>query len=335
MIRHYVDSSGVADSHVYRVRKNKVLDALRWLRKHHKEYANDDMFEIAEKNFDWMEGSNEKDLRGVIQYETTSDRESDDNDITQNSVCKNQTSVLCQNDDINVLEASGQVEENPHVCTNDNDAIVLERLKNASDAQKSTSTPRIDWPQTSTDAVDEYRNKVFVNAFPWLYPGGIGDINDHRPEQKVEESQWARTQLRYFDGRFQKDPMWCFYALNFVQRHRNKKSGGFFLKDFVSNKPQTLEELVQRLETGDNTFVEQLQYFSGKVEGSDAYWRKMKAQVYSWINYHVEVGNGPPNLFMTLSCAEYFWPDLNRLIEERTCISNEMEYMGKGKREWG
>ena len=43
-----------------------------------------------------------------------------------------------------------------------------------------------------------------------------------------------------------------------------------------------------------------------------------KGELYSWINHHVEKGRGPPNIFMTLSCAEYFWPDLKKLLEK--CI---------------
>jgi Helitron helicase-like domain at N-terminus len=45
--------------------------------------------------------------------------------------------------------------------------------------------------------------------------------------------------------------------------------------------------------------------------------------VCTWINHHVEVGNGPPNLFITLSCAEYYWPDVLRLILERMEVAGD------------
>ena len=320
MVRHYVDCEGDEQVHIYKVRRHKVLAALYWLKKHHKEYANDPDLIINEQNLDWMGGKNEADLKGVINLETTSSSENDKMSDETVGVSEEQASYMkgLYGDDI--FEVSGTVEETAHMETNQNDHDTLQALKHAA---SSTSSTRINWPQTSRTAVDEYRNNVFVNAFPWLYPGGIGDINDQHPEQHIEESQWARTQLRYFDGRFQKDPMWCFYALNFVQRHRNKKSGGFFLKDFVTNKPATLRDLIERITNGDTTFIDQLQYFSGKLEGSDAYWRKMKAELYSWISHHIEQGNGPPSLFMTLSCAEYFWPDLQRLINERSNIGED------------
>jgi hypothetical protein len=47
-------------------------------------------------------------------------------------------------------------------------------------------------------------------VFPWLSPGGIGDIQDHR-EFDMEVSEWAQHLLFYEDGRFAKDKLWCFF----------------------------------------------------------------------------------------------------------------------------
>ena len=33
--------------------------------------------------------------------------------------------------------------------------------------------------------------------------------------------------------------------------------------------------------------------------------------------YHIEQKRGPPTLFLTLSCAELWWPDLQRLLADR------------------
>jgi hypothetical protein len=56
-------------------------------------------------------------------------------------------------------------------------------------------------------------------------------------------------------------------------------------------------------------------YFGKVVPGSAAYWRGKKAELYSWIIHHIEKSRGASNVFMTLSCAEYFWPGLKRLLE--------------------
>ena len=52
------------------------------------------------------------------------------------------------------------------------------------------------------------------------------------------------------------------------------------------------------------------------IPGTASYWHHKKAELYSWINHHVEQGRGAPSIFMTLSCAEYFWPDIWRLLQE-------------------
>ena len=39
-------------------------------------------------------------------------------------------------------------------------------------------------------------------------------------------------------------------------------------------------------------------------------------EVYSWINFLIENGCGPPTFFMTLSCTEHNWQDIERLIKQ-------------------
>jgi hypothetical protein len=53
--------------------------------------------------------------------------------------------------------------------------------------------------------------------FPWFYTGGNGDFNEIR-KVDIGVKDWARQHLFMDDGRFAKDKMWCFYALNYVER---------------------------------------------------------------------------------------------------------------------
>ena len=39
--------------------------------------------------------------------------------------------------------------------------------------------------------------------------------------------------------------------------------------------------------------------------------------------YHIEQKHGPPTLFITLSCAELWWPDLQRLLADRLMSTGE------------
>jgi hypothetical protein len=148
-----------------------------------------------------------------------------------------------------------------------------------------------------------------------LFPGGIGDIKESRKDE-IEVSDWAQNLLFYQDGRFAKDKLWCFFTLNYIYRRRNENQSRWFIKDFVGTVPPTLSELKEIIQSGNTSFIEKLLYYGKCVPGSASYWRSKKAELYSWINHHIEQRRGGPTLFLTLSCAEYFWPDLKRLLQD-------------------
>jgi len=165
----------------------------------------------------------------------------------------------------------------------------------------SGSSARLMWPFVSEEPINEYDEdeRLFCKAFPWLFPGGVGDINDYR-ENKMHPGDWAENLLLYKDGRFARDKMWSFFTLNYVTRRRNQNSGRYFIDGFYKDSPQTIDELKERLRQGDNSFLDKITYYSHRVRASGAYWRHIRSQVYSWINYHVAAGHGAPN-FLSLS----------------------------------
>ena len=129
--------------------------------------------------------------------------------------------------------------------------------------------------------------------------------------------------IYYEDGRFMKDPIFGFFALNYIIRHRNSSGGKWFVDKFNKDNVQSLEEIRHRISEGDTSFVNSLTYFNQRIKGSAPYWFKKRCELYSWINHHVEQGNGAPMFFITLSCAEHYWPDIFRLIKERMHMAGE------------
>jgi hypothetical protein len=214
----------------------------------------------------------------------------------------------------------GVLVEDAPVIPSGNDCIVAESI--LAEARKTDGSVTIHWPSIDRTAVSEYDQsiKIFAMAFPWLFPGGVGDYTDFR-ERSVTATDWAKRMIMYEDGRFASDKMFCFFALNYVVRRRNQSSGNFFVDTFSSCGKTDLADLQLEIANGNMKFVNEITYFSLQVKGSDAYWRNQRSQVYSWINHHVEMQNGPPNFFITLSCAEYFWPDILRLVEDRMFIA--------------
>ena len=176
---------------------------------------------------------------------------------------------------------------------------------------------RINYPKVQEKAIDEFDTSIdiFALAFPWLFPGGHGGPFGSHPT-KLTLRQWLENCAYYEDGRFVKDKVFAFYALNFVNRHTNASQGKYYINKH-NKEFHDLDSLQTAIQKGNTSWINKLIYFSSQIKGSVPYWREQRAKIHSWINYHIASGAGPPTLFITLSCAEYYWPDINRLLHER------------------
>lgn len=179
----------------------------------------------------------------------------------------------------------------------------------------------------SPQPVSEYGTfPIFSNAYPWLFPGGYGDIDERNLSERGYVNKWLRTLILYYDGRFTKDATFCFCAFNFKHRHQNSASGKIFIEGFMTaNKPSDLESLKKDISNSHYDLIEKIIYYSSKINGSSSYWRSKRYEVFSWINRSVVLGKGPPTLFITLSCAEHFWPDVKRRLRDRISFMDECD----------
>ena len=159
--------------------------------------------------------------------------------------------------------------------------------------------------------------QVFVNSYPWLFPGGIGDIYDMK-RGKWSVKEWGRHLLRYHDGRFLNDQFFSLFVFNTIQRHENNREGNYFFHSdkFIGKDPPTIEELKSQIANGDERYIQMLRYYSRNIKGSDNYWRARTEELESWVNHHIARGRGPPTFFITFSCAENWWSDLRRLMAQ-------------------
>ena len=80
---------------------------------------------------------------------------------------------------------------------------------------------------------------IFTNSYPWLFPGGIGDIYD-MTRGKVSIKDWGRHLLRCYDGRFLEDSLFGLFLYNTVQRHSSNSEGNFFLASRTNSLEETL-----------------------------------------------------------------------------------------------
>lgn len=308
VIKHYKLSDGTPDSLVFMIRRKHVLDALRWLKKYNHLYAD---ITIAEENMNWMEEKEECELDVEVLHET---EEHGANNVNERNGNRDMTERA-----FGILPSASQCN-----LPSAKDNAVTNMINNAQKKIRK-SVESVNFPYVSPHPVDEHDRSelLFAKAFPWLFPGGIGDVNDCHPDvaNRLSLDEWIKKMLFYYDGRFARDKMWGFFVLNYRQRKLNQSQGAYFVKNFYTNGPQTLQQLCDEIQKGNNSWVNQITYFGNFVTGSAAYWRKQREHIYSWINYHVQQGSGAPTAFMTLSCAEYHWPDIKRLIHERYAMA--------------
>lgn len=317
-IRTEIGSDNANRTKAFRVNRVKVLAALTFLKEYNREYAD---ITIDASRLDWIEGD-DGDLEGQSFYVddvvTNKDDRKENTDLgpAVNQCVKPRSKC----DDV---QAFGYVPDGGIGVLSPEDAIINKELQAAVKASPSKQGITMDWPEIEEVPVSEYSNvRIFARAFPWLFPGGYGDIQDYsKPETAVAD--WGKRLLYYEDARFAKDKLFCFFAMNYIIRHRNSTSGKFFIEKFQRNVPDTLDELKDAIRNGNTSFVNHLTFYNRRIKGSSPYWFQKRSELYAWINQHIEQGNGPPTYFITLSCAEYFWPDVIELLRDRLQIAGQ------------
>jgi len=310
-IKAEIGKDAIVEDRAYSVNRRRVLSALGWLVEHNKEYFH---VKIIASNLDWIDGDEGELVTCDLdvnedQFYTRDDDTPQNADLGPSGI----------NQDEPVVRTMGYVDAG-HASTLDQ--VTVEERNDLRDAVTDCNDPEsvtVKWPSISETAVSEYSDRnIFACAFPWLFPGGYGDHNE-----STSQNDWGKRMLLYRDGRFGKDPVFCFFANNYLVRRLNSKSGRWFVDSFHSNAPRSLEDLKNTVKHGEYSFINNLTYYTRRVKGSSQYWYQKRNELYSWVNHHVEAGRGGPNFFLTLSCAENQWPDIERLIKERLEFANE------------
>ena len=156
------------------------------------------------------------------------------------------------------------------------DKFIQRQLSKSMKQSKHKKKLHITWPARSPIPINEFGStRIFARAYPWLFPGGFGDVKDFPGDCRC----WGEHLLLYKDGRFAKDKFFNFFATDYITRHRNASSGNWFIKDFNEGGPETLDELKKAIEEGDSRFVSRLTYFSKNVKGSSPFWFQKRSEL--------------------------------------------------------
>jgi hypothetical protein len=107
------------------------------------------------------------------------------------SLCRGpaESQVFVPSENVDVEEAYGTIasEDTPHISKVDQ--LIIDEIYKATGGK---ITPRTAWPHRSVKPINEYgEDKIFCLTFPWLFPGGIGDVNEPR-KMKLNPGEWAK-----------------------------------------------------------------------------------------------------------------------------------------------
>jgi hypothetical protein len=269
VVRRFLNEDKDFDEMIFTIRRTVVLCALVWLKKHNKYYHD---IIIEEDNLAWMGGEESAELKVTTVQEAEDNIPHNDKD--NNSLLGMDESDVPAYGIINHDNNSDLPKKKDKDITNFISSLCEQENQNTAKNQDDLGNATISFPIVSPEAVDEYDTsfRIFCLAFPWLFPGGIGDWCDVPTTEGIKVDDWAKALLLYYDGRFSKDKMWCFYALNYVQRRQNMRQGSYFVTSFVGNDgPQTLEDLQKLVQAGDSSWIDKIAYFGNVVKGSTAY----------------------------------------------------------------
>lgn len=205
------------------VRRDKVMNSLFWLKKYNVLYQE---LSIDEDNLSWMNVKNEAEMASIVDIPYFDEKQNEGNIQLDATVENMQTATNTYSDGFEswsnchngFVEYSGVMSElstNSHCSEGKNILDIIIKTVKVS----GKHIPCMEFPQLSDEPLNEYEGpKCFAGGFPWLFPGGVGDVYDDETGGTSDVSRCLERLMRYPDNRFQNDKIFGFYANDYCQR---------------------------------------------------------------------------------------------------------------------
>lgn len=186
----------------FSIRKNKVLNALKWLKCYNQEYQE---FEIEKDNLNWIPDNKceaELPIEGQsfgFEEDFVSRTNSTENESSNKDKGPCGENITEQEGNEQLLDAVGTIPQTVDNFPTEKDNTTINAIQQSC---KQASVPSVKFPYVATEAKRE-GPQFFIDAFPWLYPGGKGSYDD-LTDCKVELQDWMDIMLYYFKNGPQK-----------------------------------------------------------------------------------------------------------------------------------
>lgn len=294
---------------LYMVRRKKVQDALEWLKLNHADYT--DLIISHENLNEYPERGSPVPFLYLTPDDITSNKHPESTSVHDPDIEEGVT------DGIRVGVMHGLIEK---------DTPIKSWAKLAGDAIKHLKqggellvVGHSDQPESL------FKNPtLYAQAFPWLFPYGLGSIENENTIAKISSKAHKQHLLMYHDKRFQTDRLFAIFAFNHEQI-KDSSTAGFVLTkqsnfDQICNRitnlnQATLQNILERMDENEvvkpNTeeewtcfqLLNDLDKVSQHVQGSITSKKKMRNELWSLVSF-----KGAPSWFITFSPADTYHP---------------------------
>ena len=291
------------------VRRQKVLDALLWLR------VNNPLYKDVEINVQALEYLPINGIPSDLLTVETSDYISDEvvePDVGPPTDNPSEDVVYDESTETSSLLPVGEQHKQE-----------LDAIKD----QLSGKQP-VPWPTLQDEPLNEYQTPYLATmAFPALFPDGKGDPTNQALRRDVPFAERIKHLIKFaenIDGkwvyRFASHPRFSYWALNMIQRQRTLQQTGIFLKQNPGEAHLNIDELREMAESNNSTtFMSKVSRYVANIAGTNAYWHRVKEDLKAIIT-----NVGTPTFFFTFSSADMHWPELHALFGDDNNTTSEI-----------
>ncbi|KAI9916274.1 hypothetical protein PsorP6_016761 [Peronosclerospora sorghi] len=200
----YPDDNDYTD---FRVRLQKVQDALLWLIQNNRYYAH---LRINEDNLNSL--PSDGNVAHVLPTKTTpnSPSRNDQGRAQEDDALEDEDAIMGGSF---VPSRAQKYTETEHLVQAVRDIV----NRNSNNTHEGTEH-LLNWPTTSDTPINEFQTEGYISqAFPHLFPSGAADFLAPRLV-KVKPAEYFKHLMKYEDGRFGRDPRFRDFALNACMR---------------------------------------------------------------------------------------------------------------------
>ncbi|CAF4041639.1 unnamed protein product, partial [Adineta steineri] len=300
------------------VRKKKIVEALRWLKKDNILYKNVDinLDNIAQLPEDDIPESIMTTMEQILNdKEVPSERAGYIPDPLSNSTELNISDVIPVNNSA-VLDVNGS-----SISSEERNDYLLKKIKNDG-TNDEMDVENIYLIPHSSKPVNEYFNpKLLAGLYPTLFCYGLGAPEDQTRPLTINLREHIRYLLSYNDRRFEKNHSFIFVVFNLLQRRdacfhaqliATKPYFRSSAQEIHSLKTSDIEAALKNISTGTHNkgsnkalgkLVNHIKTIGGRVIGSAYSRTSLRTHLHAMI-----FNQSLPNIFRTLNPADIHSP---------------------------